>query len=59
MRRLRTKSSKFISLLESWSSELFAITVTGPSNEPIYDAELVLPGYSILRCDQANGMHKV
>lgn len=51
---LRTKSSKFLSLLESSSSDLFAITETG-CNESIQNAEITLPGYSILRCDRADG----
>ncbi|CAD0206703.1 unnamed protein product [Chrysodeixis includens] len=54
VRGLRTKTSKFLSLLESSDSDLFAITETG-CNESINDAEISLPGYSLLRCDRSDG----
>lgn len=54
VRGLRTKISKFLVLLEDSDADLFAITETG-CNESIYDAELILPGYHILRCDRTDG----
>lgn len=54
VRGLRTKTTQFLSLLGSSESDLFAITESGLS-ESIQDAELVLPGYQVVRCDRADG----
>ncbi|XP_022837235.1 uncharacterized protein LOC111364560 [Spodoptera litura] len=54
VRGLRTKTTQFIYLLESAGFDLFSITESG-LNEGIHDAEFVLPGYQILRCDRADG----
>lgn len=43
-----------MSLLESSGSDLFAFTESG-LNEAIPDAEFILPGYQVLRCDRADG----
>lgn len=54
VRGLRTKTTQFLSLLESSGSDFFAITESG-LNEAIKNAEFVLPDYQILRCDRADG----
>lgn len=54
VRGLRTKTTKFMALLLSSSSDLFAITETG-CNASIQDAELVPSGFSIIRCDRTDG----
>lgn len=54
VRGLRTKTVQFISLIESSSSDLFAITESGLS-AAIQNAEFTLPGYQVLRCDRADG----
>lgn len=54
VRGLRTKTSQLVTLLESSGSNLFAFTETG-CNESIQDAEITPPGFSILRCDRADG----
>jgi hypothetical protein len=40
--------------IESSGADLVAITETG-CNESIHNAELVPPGYQIIRCDRADG----
>ncbi|KAH9631156.1 hypothetical protein HF086_001091 [Spodoptera exigua] len=54
VRGLRTKTTQFLSLLESSAADIFAITETG-CNESICDSEISLPGYQILRCDRTDG----
>lgn len=51
---MRTKTTQFLSLLESSGSDLFSITESG-LNEAIQNAEFVIPGYQILRCDRVDG----
>ncbi|XP_045507160.1 uncharacterized protein LOC123703258 [Colias croceus] len=54
VRGLRTKLQDFYISVSSILVDLFAITETGCS-ESISDAELVPPGYSIIRCDRMDG----
>lgn len=54
VRGLRTKLDYFRNNLLASTSDLFAITESGCS-ESIQDAEIVPPGYNILRCDRADG----
>lgn len=53
-RGLRTKLCGFKNNIESISADIIAITETG-CNESIQDAEIVPPGYSIIRCDRTDG----
>ncbi|KAG6446679.1 hypothetical protein O3G_MSEX004560 [Manduca sexta] len=53
-RGLRTKSNKFYNNIHSSGADLIAITETG-CNESILNAELIPPGYQILRCDRVDG----
>lgn len=41
-------------MIESSGADLFAITESG-LHEAIHNAEFLLPGYQILRCDRADG----
>lgn len=50
VRGLRTKTTQIISFLQPSESDLFAITETG-CNASVDDAEIVPPGFQILRCD--------
>ncbi|KAJ8733583.1 hypothetical protein PYW08_001881 [Mythimna loreyi] len=54
VRGLRTKVEEFYIGVSSSNVDLLAITETG-LNESICDAELIPPGYTILRCDRADG----
>lgn len=54
VRGLRTKLEEFYVGVSSSGADLFAITETG-CNESIHDAELVPPGYTIIRCDRTDG----
>ncbi|CAH2218045.1 jg13431, partial [Pararge aegeria aegeria] len=54
VRGLRTKLEEFYESVASSNSDLFAITETG-CNESINDAELIPPGYTIIRCDRTDG----
>ncbi|KAL4714164.1 hypothetical protein ACJJTC_008518 [Scirpophaga incertulas] len=54
IRGLRTKLDEFYAGVTSSEADLFAITETG-CNKSIHDAEIVPPGYTILRCDRADG----
>ncbi|CAH2109000.1 unnamed protein product [Euphydryas editha] len=54
VRGLRTKLEEFYVGISSSGADLFAITETG-CNKSIHDAELVPPGYTIIRCDRADG----
>lgn len=54
VRGLRTKLDMFRNSVEVLGSDLFAITESGCNNS-IEDAEIVPPGYQILRCDRSDG----
>ena len=54
VRGLRTKLQEFRISIATSNSDLFAITETGCS-ESIQDAEIIPPGYHIVRCDRADG----
>lgn len=54
VRGLRTKLEDFCVNVSLSEADLFAITETG-CNDSIKDAELVPPGYTIIRCDRADG----
>lgn len=53
-RGLRTKLNLFQNNMDSSSADFFAVTETG-CNESIHDAEIVPPGYQIIRCDRTDG----
>lgn len=54
VRGLRTKLQKFYASIASSGEDLFAVTETG-CNESIQDAEMIPPGYTIIRCDRTDG----
>lgn len=54
VRGLRTKLNQFFTNIECSGSDIFAITETG-CNDSIDDAEIVPPGFQILRCDRTDG----
>ena len=54
VRGLRTKINEFYAAVSSSNSDIFAITETG-CNDSIQDAELIPPGYKIVRSDRADG----
>lgn len=51
---LRTKLEEFSAAVASSSADLIAITETS-CNHSIRDAELIPPGYKIIRCDRTDG----
>lgn len=54
VRGLRTKLDEIYNSILISNADLFAITETG-CNESIHDAEIIPPGYTIIRCDRADG----
>lgn len=54
MRGLRTKLEECYSNISTANADLFALTETG-CNDSIHDAEIIPPGFTILRCDRADG----
>lgn len=54
VRGLRTKLDEFSLGISCSNADLFAITETG-CNKSIHDAEMIPQGYTILRCDRADG----
>lgn len=54
IRGLRAKLEDFYENLLSSCLDLYAITETG-FNKFIYDAEIIISGYTILRCNRKDG----
>lgn len=54
VRGLRTKTTKFLCLLQSSSFDFYAITETGCSDS-IHDAELIPSMFQVVRCDRTDG----